>query len=205
MAPPSRTLRLPVIRLSPATCFRARFVTTAGELVMAPFLRRQFLGVDPLSVADSSDAIDTDGTITIGPLPWGITTLALDAPPLAQTRLPDLDVTGAETLLDGGTVIVYPGAVLNVDVVDETGAPVANYPVSLEDRRPPSPLQFPPIRTNQGGRATFDRLSEGRYRLRASVRELCNYQRLSIARLSRCPAAARRWHAWSSAVVRRSV
>jgi Carboxypeptidase regulatory-like domain len=188
--PPSRTLRLPVIRLSPATYFRARFVTAAGEPILAPRLNRVSMSVHTFPSWDARDQIESDGTITIGPLPRGITMLALDSSPFAQTRLPELQVTGAETLLDGGTVVIQPGAVLLVDVIDETGAPVPQHVVSLEDVRSPSPFVFPPPpRTNQEGRVTFDRLSAGRYRLRAGAKGDCGNRRLWIARLVSVPGS----------------
>jgi len=186
--PPSRTLRLPMIRLSPATYFRARFVSAGGEPITAARLTRHSLDVSGMPVIytpddRTADPIDRDGTITIGPLPRGITMLALNSPLFAQTRLRDLHVTGGETLLDGGTVVVQPGAVLHVDVVDETGAPVPQHVVSIEDVRSPSPLSFTPARTNHLGRATFDRLAPGRYRLRARVVGYCGNRMLSVARL----------------------
>lgn len=182
--PPSRTLRLPVIHLSPATYFRVRFVSAAGEPVTSPRLRRESLDLSGNRIPEAAgdripDQIDGDGTITIGPLPRSITTLVLDTPRFAQTRLPDLYITGAQTLLDGGTVMVQPGTVLHVDVVDETGAPVPGHDVFLEDVLPMSPLAFWPVRTNQQGRATFDRLGAGRYRVRTAASARCGNQLLS--------------------------
>jgi hypothetical protein len=186
--PPSRTLKLPVIRLDPATHFRVRFVSAAGEPLASPQLRRQSLDLEGLPLADPpeakvADQIDGDGTLTIGPLPRGITTMALDTPLFAQTRLPDLYVTGAETLLDGGTVVVQPGAVLHVDVVDAAGVPVPKHDVYIEDALPLSPLVWRPVRTDKQGRATFDRLGAGRYRVRAQTLERCGGRPLSIARV----------------------
>jgi Carboxypeptidase regulatory-like domain len=141
--PRSRTLKLPLIRLSPATYFRVRFVSDTGEPIISPQLRRRSFDANgPIRLPDDrvSEQIGSDSTITIGPLPRGITTLALDTPPLAQTRLPDLFVTGKDAVLDGGTVVVQPGAVLHVDVVDEGGAPVPQHDVFIEDVRPLSPM-----------------------------------------------------------------
>jgi hypothetical protein len=187
--PSSRTLRLPVIRLLPATYFRARFVTAAGEPILAPRLNRVSLSVHAYPSWDSRDQIESDGTITIGPLPRGTTMLALDSSPFAQTRLPEVHVTGAETLLDGGTVVIQPGAVLLVDVVDEMAAPVPQHDVFLEDVRSPSPLVFQPARTNKQGRVTFERLGEGRYRLRALAKGYCGNRRLSVARVVSLPGS----------------
>jgi hypothetical protein len=187
--PASRTVRLPVIHLAPATYFRVRFVSAAGEPLTAPQLRRRSLDARGIPIPDVpgdgvSNRIDGDGATTIGPLPRGITTLALDMPQLAQTRVPNVSVTGADTLIDGGTVIVQPGSVLHVDVVDGSGAPVPDHEVSLEDPLPMSPLVFPGrVRTNQQGRVTFDRLAAGRYRVRTAAAGRCGMETLSIARV----------------------
>ena len=191
--PRSKTLKLPPIRLSPATYFRVRFTSAAGEPIISPQLRRRSFdanGPIPAMPDDrGADQIASDGTITIGPLPRGLTTLVLDTPPLAQTRLPNLSVTGEKALFDGGTVIVQPGAVLQVDVVDEGGAPVPQHDVFIEDVRPLSPMGFAPARTDQQGRATFDRLSAGRYRLRTTATERCGNELLSIAPLVPVPGS----------------
>jgi hypothetical protein len=184
--PASRMLRLPPIRLLHATYFRARFVTAAGEPITAPLLRRQSVDITGLvsgGPAVSRETADGEGTVTIGPLPRGVTTLGLDTLPMAQTRLSDLYVTGAETLLDAGTVIVQPGAVLHVDVVDGNGVAVASHNVFLEDVAPFSPFGGRPERTNQAGRATFERLGAGRYRVRTSAARPCGSQHLALGRL----------------------
>lgn len=188
MVPLSRAMKLPVIRLGPPTYFRLRFVTTAGETINSPRLRRQSLDLSGVPIVDTldhrePDQFDSDGTVTIGPLPRGVTMLALDMPPLPQTRLSDLFVTGADSVLDAGTITVQPGAVLDVDLVDAGGTPVPYHELLLEDAAPPSPLSFPVARTNQQGRATFDRLAPGRYRLRTSALGYCGRRRLSIARV----------------------
>ena len=191
--PRSKTLKLPLIRLSPATYFRVRFTSAAGEPIISPQLRRRSFDANgPIpSLPDDRDAdqIGSDGTITIGPLPRGLTTLVLDTPPLAQTRLPNLSVTGEKALFDGGTVIVQPGAVLQVDVVDEGGAPVPQHDVFIEDIRPLSPMGFAPARTDLQGRATFERLSAGRYRLRTTATARCGNELLSIAPLVPVPGS----------------
>src|SRR5215471_12680244 len=187
--PASRSLRLPVIRLAPASYFRVRFVSAAGESIAAPQLRRRLFDVSGNPIADTPDdriSSDNDGTIAIGPLPRGIMTLAVDNPLFAQTRLPDLKFDGAANDVDGGTIVIQePGAVLHVDVIDGTGAPVRNHDVSLEDTLPLSPLIFRPVRTNQQGRATFDRLAAGRYRVWTTAVELCgtNQALMTAARL----------------------
>src|SRR5262245_24108217 len=126
--PRSKTLKLPLIHLSPATYFRVRFVSAAGEPIISPQLRRQSFDangpIPPAPDDRASERTDSDGATIIGPLPRGIMTLAIDTPPLAQTRLPDVTVTGEQAVIDGGTVVVDSGAVLQVEVVDESGAPV---------------------------------------------------------------------------------
>src|SRR5213078_4113596 len=90
------------------------------------------------------------------------------------TRLSDVNVRDATKVVDGGTIAIQqPGAVLHVDVLDAAGAPVPNYEVHLDDPRPRSPLVFLPVRTNQQGRATFDRLATGRYRVWAAAADRC--------------------------------
>ena len=52
-------------------------------------------------------------------------------------------------------------------------AAVPDHDVRLEDTRPRSPLVFPTTRTNQQGRATFDRLAAGRSRVMSSANDRC--------------------------------
>jgi Carboxypeptidase regulatory-like domain len=177
--PPSRSLRLPVIRLAPGAYFRVRLVSPAGEPIMAPQLRWRLFDVSGKAISDGlgdrvSDPTDSDGAITIGPLPRGIMTLAVDMPLFAQTRLPDVNFGDTTKSVDGGTIAIQqPGAVLHVDVLDGTGAPVPNHEVYIDDPRPRSPLTFRPVRTNQQGRATFDRLATGRYRVWTTAADRC--------------------------------
>jgi hypothetical protein len=187
--PPSRALRLPVIRLGPATFWRARFVTVSGEAIIAPRLRRHAVDLSGLPLGSpldaSSDRVDGDGAITIGPLPPGINMLALDSPPLALTRLPDVHVTGKERLIDGGTVLIQPGAELHVEVTEASGTPVAGHDVFLEDVAPSglSPLPARRAVSDTQGAAVFDRLAAGRYRLRTMTARRCGFRPLTIARL----------------------
>ena len=186
IVPASRTVKLPPIRLSPATYFRAQFVTADGEAITSPTLRHQSLDANgrPIAVPDQSSVLaDADGTVTIGPLPRGITMMAVDVPPFAQTRLSELTVAGKEGLVDAGVIAVQRGAVLQADIVDETGAPVTGHNVFLEDAAPRSLLSFPAAKTNAQGRATFDRLAAGRYRVSTLTKEGCGSRPLSITRL----------------------
>ena len=186
--PPSRHMWLPPLQLSPPTYFRARIVSPTGEEVQAPRLRRQSVDVTGTPVFHPpddpvTDRVDAAGQLTIGPLPPGVTTVALNTPPFAQARLRDLYVTGEGTTLDGGTVVLQTGTTLMVDVLDRTGAPIVAHDVVLEDALPLSPLQFAPQRTDAMGRATFTRLGAGRYRILTRVPERCGGAMLAAARV----------------------
>jgi hypothetical protein len=135
-------LRLPVIHLEPATFFRVRFVSPTGEPITSPTIRRRSFDGSGAPILDAPDAssieLDGDGATRIGPLPRGITALALDIPIFAQTRVPNFSVTGAESLLDGGMIVIQPGSTLHVDLLDASGMPVPDHLVLLEDWRQPS-------------------------------------------------------------------
>lgn len=187
--PPSRTVRLPVIRLSPPTYFRVQPVSDNGEPIVAPRLLRRFVditggAVSGLAALGAEVVTDIEGVMTIGPLPRGVTTLALDAPPFAPRRLPDLHVTGADSLIDGGTVTVDAGATLHVDVVNAAGAPVPAHEVILDELRPLSPLPLRTVRTTAAGRASFERLASGPYRVRTAAAGRCTSVRPFIARIA---------------------
>jgi hypothetical protein len=186
--PPSRTIEIPGIRLSPPTYVRLRPVSATGEVLGAPRIARRSLYFDG-SPADTPAEIvtDSEGVITLGPLPRGVTMMALDSPPLALTRVPDIRVTGAEELIDAGTVLIDLGAALHVDVVDAAGAPIAGHDVFLEDVRPLSPLSFQPARTSPQGRATFQRLAAGQYRVRTRAAGRCGGQTLMTGRVIAVP------------------
>jgi hypothetical protein len=191
--PASRTVRLPPIHLQPAVYLRARFVSAEGEPIMPPTIRRRSFDASGALIPDVPAAngteVDPDGAVRIGPLPHGITTIALDTPPFAQTRLPNVSVTGAQALFDIGTVVVQPGAALQVDLLDASGMPVPNQYVVLEDVGSLSPLQFVPLQTNVEGRVTFERLAAGRYRVRTAALNRCVTQDLSIARTVAVPGS----------------
>src|SRR5262245_14751871 len=79
--PPAITLPLSAIHMSPCTSLRGRFVSSNGEPVTSPRLRRESFDVYGVPFMDPpgdrpSDEIDGDGTIRIGPLPRGVTTLS---------------------------------------------------------------------------------------------------------------------------------
>jgi hypothetical protein len=110
-------------------------------------------------------------------------------PFFARTRLPDVNVADPTRNIDGGSLVIQqPGAVLNVDVVDGAGAPVPNHVVLIEDPRPRSPLEFRPERTNAQGRATFDRLAAGQYRVSTTAVERCAGVLLTASRVVPVPA-----------------
>ena len=185
--PASRSMRLPVIHLAPAGYFRVRLLSAAGETITAPQFRRRFFDVSGNAISDALgdpivERVDDEGAIVIGPLPRGIMTLAVDNRFFAQTRLPEVNFNGTAKFLDGGTIVIQqPGEVLNVDVVDEAGAPVPDHEVHIDDTLPRSPLSFRPLRTNRQGRATFDRLAAGRYRVWTTALERCGNQTLLAA------------------------
>ena len=187
--PQSRSLRLPVIRLSAGALFRVRLVSPGGEPILAPQFHRRLFDASGRPIADApgdqpSNPGDTDGATMIGPLPRGIMTLAVDMPLFAQTRLPDVNIADPSRDLDGGTVVVQqPGAVLNVDVMDGAGAGVPSHEIFIEDPRPRSPLVFPPGRTNPQGRATFDRLAAGQYRISTTAVDRCAGVWLTASRI----------------------
>jgi hypothetical protein len=184
-----------VIHLEPATYFRVRFVSPVGEPITAPVIRRLSFDGSGGPILEASDATaiepDADGAVRIGPLPHGTTTLAVDTVGYAQTRIPNVSVTGAEPVVDGGTIVVQPGSTLHVDLLDGSGMPVPDEVVLLEDLLPLSPLRFPILRTSAEGRVTFERLAAGRYRVRAAPlapRTHCVTQYLSLARTVTVPA-----------------
>jgi len=183
--PSSRSMRLPIVRLEPAAYARVRFVAPNGEAITAPQLRRRSFDSrgNPIPQAEeSTERPDGNGATIVGPLPRGITAMALDMPSFAQTRVPDIPITGASPLVDAGTIVVQRGATLDVDLVDTRGAPVAGQEVLLEATEIRSPLSFPKLRTDAQGRVTFDRLARGRYRVRTSSPERCMGRPVAIER-----------------------
>ena len=186
--PPSRIMALPEIKLLEATYFRARFVTAEGEPLGASGLRRQSIDGDGLTILDPLDhvreQVETDGSITIGPLPPGKTLMAFDRPMFAQTRLRDINVTGKQPVIEGGTITIERGAQLRVDILDGAGQPVPRHDVLLEDAVAPSPLSFPTVKTDAQGAAVFDRLASGRYRVWTRTVDRCGGNpELAISRL----------------------
>lgn len=185
--PSSRTMALPAITLLEPTYFHARFVTADGEPLAAGGLRHQSLDIDGAPILDPLGHVreqeEADGSITIGPLPPGRTMMAFNRPPFAQTRLRDINVTGTKQVIEGGTIPIGPGAQLHVDILDGGGRPVPRHDVWLEDSVQPSPLSFMAVKTNEQGRAVFERLGSGRYRVWTRTAERCGGQELTIARL----------------------
>lgn len=109
--------------------------------------------------------------------------MAFNRPPFAQTRLRDVNVTGTKQVIEGGTIAIGPGAQLHVAILDGGGQPVQRHDVWLEDAVQPSPLSFMTVKTNEQGRAVFERLASGRYRVWTRTAERCGRQELTIARL----------------------
>lgn len=173
------TLSLPPIRLSQPAFVRLRVLGPDGEPITWPRAFRDSFNVNGSRIRDRPGewvpgGVDPDGTTTMGPLPRGVTVLASDTPPFARKRLRDVRVTGESPLVDAGTVRLEPGAVLNVQVVDGAGTPVPGHDVFVDDGVALSPLGFPPARTDERGRVTFDRLAPGRHALRARAIRPCN-------------------------------
>jgi hypothetical protein len=184
--PLSKTFTLPPIRVSNPSYFRVRVVSPAGEPIAYPRILRHSVDVNGIPIWEPPgtrvpDKIDPDGTTTIGPLPRGVTTFALDAPPFARMRLPDVRITGESPLIDAGTVRLEPGATLHVDVVNALQAPVAAHDVHLEEAAPSAPTLLASQRTDEQGRATFDRVASGRYRVRMVAEPPCGTRKLAIA------------------------
>jgi len=185
--PPARYMRLPPIRLSAATYYRVRFVGPSGEPLVNARVARQVVDVSGAAIREPrgtgvTDRFEADGTVTIGPLPRGIVTLALDTPPFARMRLPDVPVGERAGTIDAGIVTVQPGTTLAVDVVDANGAAVVNQDVYLEESAAFSPLILSPRQTDQHGRVVFDRLAHGRYVLRTRAADLCGNRRVTVTR-----------------------
>lgn len=176
VVPSSRTIVLPALLLDAPTYFRARFVNSDGEALLSPVIRRRSLGAESTAVSgiDTAMRVAADGTVTIGPLPVGVTMMAIDMPGLAQTRLPDLTVRSAQGIIDGGTIVVRPGTALTATIVDRDGTPVVNHAVMVADVQANSPLTVRSVRTDRQGRATFERLGPGRYRVSTPMLDGCN-------------------------------
>lgn len=176
-------IKLPAIYLWPATYYRARFVGELGEL-LAPRLTTVTTtpdgGVVPLG---SEQTIDADGAVIVGPLPLGRTQLSADAPPLAVTRLPDVGVSGEHATLDGGTIVLRPGATVHVVLVDGNGTPLRAHRVTLADVAPLSPLGVQNTVTDAEGRATFARVGTGRFVVRADAEMRCGGAPVFAARV----------------------
>jgi hypothetical protein len=185
--PSSRTMALPAITLAEPAYLRARFVTVDGEPLGAMGVTRRTIDGYGSTIADPLDHVQQqvaeDGTITIGPLPRGRALIAFDRAPFAPTRLPDVNVTGSQKLIDRGVITIQPAARLQVDVLDGEQRLVPRHEVWIEDAVQPSPLSFQPVRTDAQGRATFDRLGMGRYRVWTRSIERCNNAELTIARI----------------------
>lgn len=185
--PQSRMMALPPIELASPTYLRVRLATEEGELLPSVGLRRRFIDSDAAPIADPlghvRESTDADGTIVIGPLPQGRLQWAYDRPPLAVTRLPDVNVTGSQPMIDRGVIVIPPGRQLKVDVRSADGSPVPRHRVFLEDAAQPSPLTFPFSETNADGIAEFNRLPPTRMRVRTQTVDRCGNQRLEISRL----------------------
>lgn len=190
--PLSKRMALPPITLLPATYVRARFVTAEGETI-PPSIRRRSVDAEGTTIHDplssGADQIASDGTITIGPMPLGRALLVFDRIPLAQTRLPNVQVSPANRLVDLGTIVIQPGGTLQVEIVNAAGLPVPRHDVWLEEVAQPTALFFSPARTDGEGRAMFARLAPGRYRVWTRTASRCKSVQLTLSQL--VPVAGR--------------
>jgi hypothetical protein len=194
--PRSGGLLLPPIRLTPASYVRLRVVGPRGEPLATPRIIRESYTITGNPMAGEpgdrgSDRVDEDGTVTIGPLPRGVTVLTLDSAPYARTRLPDVRVTGDHALIDAGTVRVDRGTTLEVLVVDEADTPVPYHDVILDSGAARSPTRLTLERTDSRGIVTFDRLTAGQYDLHARGVHRCQGWWQSVKAGIDVPAANR--------------
>lgn len=184
--PPSRNVALPDIPLREPSYFRARFVTTKGE-PLSGGLRRRVIDADGLTIPDPlghvREQVETDGSLTIGPLPHGRMLMAFDRAPLAQTRLRDVDVTGDRPLIDAGVIAIDAGARLLVDVIDGDGKAVPRHDVWLEEAAPTTILLVRTLKTDAQGRVVFSRLGAGRHRVWTRMPQRCGNQELPLSRI----------------------
>ena len=191
--PRSFIITLPPIQLS-AECFaRARFVSVAGSPVRVNRVVGQSLDVDGVPLADAGDewtptAAGTDGTVLIGPLPRGITMLGIDVPEAARTRLPDVRVSGADPIIDVGTIVLRGGAALQIRVVDASGTAQAGVRVSIAETAVFTPFRFLPAYSDAAGTVRFDRLGPGTYRLTADGDYPCGTSTPAAERVVSLPA-----------------
>jgi hypothetical protein len=185
--PSSRRMNLPAITLSEPTYYQARFVTVDGDPI-ASGLRRQSVDADGAPIDDPLDhtreRFETDGTVIVGPLAPGRTRLGFDRAPLAPTRLNDFAFSSPQGVKHWGTITIQPATQMRVDVLDGNGRPVPQHDVSIEDAVQPSPLSYQAVKTDARGRAVFERLGRGRYRISTSVVERCGTVPLTVSRLA---------------------
>jgi len=86
-------------------------------------------------------------------------------------------------MIEGGTISIGPGTQLHVEIVDGADRPVPRHDVWLEDAIQPSPLSFQTMKSTEQGRAVFDRLAAGRYRVWTLTDDRCNGRALTMSRL----------------------
>ena len=195
--PGSFSITLPAIRLPIESYARARFVSAAGSPVLVNRVVGRSFDAGGVPLPDARDewtptAAGADGSMKIGPLPRGVTMLGIDMPGVARTRLPDVRVSGDVPLVDLGTIVVARGANLQVRVLDSSGAPQANAHVTVVDTAALTPFQIPDALTDAEGRAMFDRLPRGTYRLIAEGGDPCGPGTPGAERVVEVPAQGRR-------------
>jgi hypothetical protein len=176
--PPGSPLVLPPVRLTPAVYARVKLVSPRGDPLPAAVAWSSFrvngTVIDGRAVGPRPNPVrEADGSTLVGPLPRGVTMMAVDAPHLARMRLRDVRVTGDTPIIDAGTYVVEPGATLRVLVVDRDGKPIQGHDVFLDDGKIMGPFVIPPAKTDTEGVVRFDRLVPGTYRLRTRGLERC--------------------------------
>jgi hypothetical protein len=194
---PSSRMALPPIQLAPECYARARFVSAAGSPVQVDRVVGHSFDLRGTRLSQARDewmprAAGDDGTVLIGPLPLGITVLAIDLPGVARTRLPDVRVSGVPSIVDIGTVVVTRGADLHVRVVDASGAPRQGALVKVADTSALSLLRVLPRRTDAEGLATFEGLARGTYRVTSDGDFPCGRETPEVERIVDLPAAGTR-------------
>lgn len=171
-------LVLPEIRLSSPAFFQLQIVSPSGEPIVAPRILLRSYQPDGRPVPNGGEPVRVTsagaGAMSIGPLPRGLTRLTIDADPFARTTLPELRVSEDSQTIDGGTVMLEAGGVLEIAVVDEQGAAVRGHPVQLDADDLSAPEMTSTHRTDARGWVIFDRLRSGLHRVRIPALQPCS-------------------------------
>ena len=177
IVPSSRTIALPTLLLEAPAYFRARFVNGDGDVIVSPVIRRRSVGVDGVSFpgagvddprASTLTAASSSDRFRSASRRWRWTCrgwrkrgcrISRCGPPRAARRRHHRHPPGRWCALRSSTATAHP-------------SPITRS--SIEDAQPNSPLAVRTVRTDHVGRATFDRLGDGRYFVGASMIDRCN-------------------------------